>query len=45
MSDRSDALQRALKKIAADLAARGPVPYEASTAKVGAKSGTKRSGR
>jgi hypothetical protein len=34
MSDRSDALQRALKKIAADLAARGPVPYEASTAKV-----------
>jgi Transposase DDE domain len=27
MSDRSDALQSALKKIAADLAARGPVPY------------------
>jgi hypothetical protein len=27
MSDRTDALQSALKKIAADLAARGPVPY------------------
>ncbi len=34
MSDRSDALQSGLKKIAADLAARGPVPYEAPTAKV-----------
>jgi hypothetical protein len=32
MSDRSDALQSGLKKIAADLAARGgPVPYEAPT--------------
>ena len=27
MSDQSDALQSALKKIAADLAARGPMPY------------------
>jgi hypothetical protein len=34
MSDRSDALQSGLKKIAADLAARCPVPYEAPTAKV-----------